>query len=162
MYHGHGQVEVPPDAMSANVVRLEELGHGATGCVYKAVHATSLQLLAVKEVGFDFFFFFNCLFGDVYTRVKSSLLMCPEFYCSLPDFFYHLPGILIEFLRIFVAHPEFFGLAPIFFFLPKNVVVFPKMFVEYSITRRPRRISVTGKGHPKGLCVCSRTTSLWQ
>lgn len=37
--------------MSANVVRLEELGHGATGCVYKAVHATSLQLLAVKEVG---------------------------------------------------------------------------------------------------------------
>lgn len=44
------QVEVPPDAMSANVVRLEELGHGATGCVYKAVHATSLQLLAVKEV----------------------------------------------------------------------------------------------------------------
>ena len=46
-----GQVEDPPDAMSANVVRLEELGHGATGCVYKAVHATSLQLLAVKEVG---------------------------------------------------------------------------------------------------------------
>lgn len=45
------QVEDPPDAMSANVVRLEELGHGATGCVYKAVHATSLQLLAVKEVG---------------------------------------------------------------------------------------------------------------
>ena len=36
--------------MSTNVVRLEELGHGATGCVYKAVHATSLQLLAVKEV----------------------------------------------------------------------------------------------------------------
>lgn len=36
--------------MSANVIRLEELGHGATGCVYKAVHATSLQLLAVKEV----------------------------------------------------------------------------------------------------------------
>lgn len=44
-------MEDPPDAMSANVVRLEELGHGATGCVYKAVHATSLQLLAVKEVG---------------------------------------------------------------------------------------------------------------
>lgn len=36
--------------MSANVVRLEELGHGATGSVYKAVHATTLQLLAVKEV----------------------------------------------------------------------------------------------------------------
>lgn len=32
------------------MIRLEELGHGATGCVYKAVHATSLQLLAVKEV----------------------------------------------------------------------------------------------------------------
>lgn len=41
---------MPPDAMSANVVRLEELGHGATGSVYKAVHATTLQLLAVKEV----------------------------------------------------------------------------------------------------------------
>ncbi|CAM9334692.1 unnamed protein product [Ascophyllum nodosum] len=47
---GDHWVEVPPDAMSTNVVRLEELGHGATGCVYKAVHATSLQLLAVKEV----------------------------------------------------------------------------------------------------------------
>lgn len=45
-----GQVEVPPDAISENIVRLEELGHGATGCVYKAVHATTLQLLAVKEV----------------------------------------------------------------------------------------------------------------
>lgn len=44
------QVEMPPDAISANVVRLEELGHGATGCVYKAVHATTLELLAVKEV----------------------------------------------------------------------------------------------------------------
>ncbi|CAM9441860.1 unnamed protein product [Scytosiphon promiscuus] len=42
--------EAPLDAMSANVIRLEELGHGATGCVYKAVHATTLQLLAVKEV----------------------------------------------------------------------------------------------------------------
>lgn len=36
--------------MSANVVKLEELGHGATGSVYKAVHATTLQILAVKEV----------------------------------------------------------------------------------------------------------------
>lgn len=44
------QVEVPPDAMSANVVKLEELGHGATGSVYKAVHARTLQILAVKEV----------------------------------------------------------------------------------------------------------------
>lgn len=43
-------MEVPPDAIAANVVRLEELGHGATGCVYKAVHAATLQLLAVKEV----------------------------------------------------------------------------------------------------------------
>ncbi|CAN0360683.1 unnamed protein product, partial [Hapterophycus canaliculatus] len=42
--------EEPLDAISANVIRLEELGHGATGCVYKAVHATTLQLLAVKEV----------------------------------------------------------------------------------------------------------------
>lgn len=41
---------MPPDAMSANVVKLEELGHGATGSVYKAVHATTLQILAVKEV----------------------------------------------------------------------------------------------------------------
>ena len=39
--------------ISKNVIRLEDLGHGATGCVYKAVHATSLQLLAVKEVRVD-------------------------------------------------------------------------------------------------------------
>lgn len=45
-----GQEGEALDQVSANVIPLEELGHGATGCVYKAVHATSLQLLAVKEV----------------------------------------------------------------------------------------------------------------
>ncbi|CAN0179975.1 unnamed protein product, partial [Discosporangium mesarthrocarpum] len=39
-----------PGHVSQNMVRLEALGHGATGCVYKAVHATTLQLLAIKEV----------------------------------------------------------------------------------------------------------------
>lgn len=38
------------EPISKNVIRLEDLGHGATGCVYKAVHATTLELLAVKEV----------------------------------------------------------------------------------------------------------------
>ncbi|KAG5177392.1 kinase-like domain-containing protein, partial [Tribonema minus] len=36
--------------MSGNIVRLGDLGHGASGAVYKGVHACTLRLLAVKEV----------------------------------------------------------------------------------------------------------------
>lgn len=74
------QVEDPPDAMSANVVRLEELGHGATGCVYKAVHATSLQLLAVKEVGAPWFLWSFVICGAL-LRFLWRLLDC-GFACS--------------------------------------------------------------------------------
>jgi serine/threonine protein kinase len=38
------------DAISANIVKLEDLGHGASGAVHKCVHARTLQLMAVKRV----------------------------------------------------------------------------------------------------------------
>ncbi|CAM9508796.1 unnamed protein product, partial [Phaeothamnion confervicola] len=47
---GSGQAWRSPDSIAENLVRLEELGHGASGCVYKALHATTLKLLAVKEI----------------------------------------------------------------------------------------------------------------
>ncbi|CAM9182783.1 unnamed protein product [Choristocarpus tenellus] len=47
---GDRWTKVDSSHISQNLVWLEELGHGATGCVYKAVHATTLQLVAIKEI----------------------------------------------------------------------------------------------------------------
>ena len=87
-------MEDPPDAMSANVVRLEELGHGATGCVYKAVHATSLQLLAVKEVG--------VVLVVVFWGACGSLLPCVHrgAYCD------RLPGVVAVLLFSLAVFPS--------------------------------------------------------
>jgi serine/threonine protein kinase len=38
------------DAISDNIVKLGDLGHGASGAVHKCVHARTLQLMAVKRV----------------------------------------------------------------------------------------------------------------